>query len=184
MTSDIGKRLGTRAATGAFARRNRRRCRSTLLGAAADNRHDAERLDALNAWLVKAGLRGEPDHALVSGFCERAVAAGLPIGRAQTFIDSLHPLYEGRLVRWGHDASQPVVQEYGRTGMPAGVSELHPSGGEQPEACRRWRESPFFRMLQTGETLLRRRLTPEGEPEFPALRDYRAAGLTEYVAII
>ena len=83
-------------------------------------------IDALNAWLVKAGLRGEPEAALVTGFCERAVAAGLPISRALVLIDSLHPIYEGRLVRWGHDPSQPVVQEYGRTVLPEGVSDLQP----------------------------------------------------------
>src|SRR6266536_3550429 len=33
-------------------------------------------------------------------------------------------------------------------------------------------------------TLLRRRVTAESEAEFPVLRDYRAAGMTEYVAII
>ena len=66
-------------------------------------------IDALNAWLTKAGLRGEPETALVNGFCERAVAAGLPISRAQVFIDTLHPVHEGRLVRWGHDPSQPAV---------------------------------------------------------------------------
>ncbi len=141
-------------------------------------------IDALNAWLAKAGLRGEPEAALVSGFCERAVAAGLPISRALVLIDTLHPVYEGRLVRWGHDPSQPVVLEYGRTGLPGGVSDLHLSGGEQPEAVARWRASPFFRMLQTGESLLRRRVTAESEPEFPILRDYRAAGMTDYVAII
>jgi adenylate cyclase len=75
-------------------------------------------INALTAWLAKAGLRGEPESALVSGFCERAVAMGLPISRAQVFIDTLHPVFEGRLVRWGHDPSQPAVQEYGRTAMP------------------------------------------------------------------
>ena len=29
-------------------------------------------INALNAWLAKAGLRGEPEAALVNGFCERA----------------------------------------------------------------------------------------------------------------
>ena len=38
-------------------------------------------IDPLNAWLAKAGLRGEPEAELVSGFCERAVAVGLPVGR-------------------------------------------------------------------------------------------------------
>jgi adenylate cyclase len=135
-------------------------------------------IDTLNAWLAKAGLRGEPEAALVTGFCERAVAAGLPISRAQVFIDTLHPVYEGRLVRWGYDPSRPVVQEYGRTGSPGGVSDL------EPEAVERWRASPFFHMLQTGESLLRRRVTAESEPEFPVLRDYRAAGMTDYIAII
>ena len=139
-------------------------------------------IEALNAWLTKAGLRGEPEAALVSGFCERAVAAGLPLSRALVLIDTLHPVYEGRVVRWGQDPSQPVVEDYGRTGLPEGVSDPHLSvGGEQ---VARWRASPFFRMLQTGENLVRRRVTAESEAEFPVLRDYRAAGMTEYVAII
>jgi len=132
-------------------------------------------IDALNTWLTTAGLRGEPETALVSGFCERAVAAGLPISRALMIIDTLHPVYEGRLVRWGHDPSQPVVHEYGRTGLPGGAANLH---------IKQWRASPFFRMLQTGESLLRRRVTAENEAEFPIIRDYRAAGMTDYVAII
>jgi adenylate cyclase len=142
-------------------------------------------IDALNAWLAKAGLRGERETALVSGFCERAVAVGLPISRAQVFIDTLHPVYEGRLVRWGHDPSQPVVLEYGRTGMPEGTADLHLSSSvEQTDVVTRWRASPFFHMLQTGESLLHRRVTVESEAEFPVLRDYRAAGMTDYVAII
>jgi adenylate cyclase len=142
-------------------------------------------IDALNAWLANAGLRGEPEPTLVCGFCERAVAAGLPISRALVLIDTLHPVYEGRVVRWGHDPSQPVVREYGRTVLPEGVSDLQlASGGEQPEVVARWRASPFFHMLQTGESMLRRRVTAESEPDFPILRDYRAAGMTDYVAII
>src|SRR5215469_15790840 len=106
-------------------------------------------IEALNAWLTKAGLRGEPEAALVSGFCERAAAAGLPLSRALMFIDTLHPVYEGRMVRWGHDPSQPVVHEYGRTGLPEGVSDPHlSSGGERTEMIARWHASPHFRMLQ------------------------------------
>jgi adenylate cyclase len=65
------------------------------------------------------------------------------------------------------------------------VSDLHlSSSGEQPDAAARWRASPFFRMLQTGENLLRQRVTAESETEFPVLREHRAAGMTEYVAMI
>ncbi|TMJ42396.1 MAG: adenylate/guanylate cyclase domain-containing protein, partial [Alphaproteobacteria bacterium] len=38
-----------------------------------------DEIEALNAWLAKAGLRGEAEATLVNGFCERAVAAGVPI---------------------------------------------------------------------------------------------------------
>jgi adenylate cyclase len=100
---------------------------------------DESDINALSAWLAKAGLNGQPEDALVTGFCDRAVAAGLPISRAQVFIDTLHPVYEGRLVRWGYAPSRPVVQEYGRTGTAADASA---------EDIARWRASPFFHMLQ------------------------------------
>jgi hypothetical protein len=56
-------------------------------------------IDALNAWLSKAGLRSEPEAALVSGFCERAVAAGLPLSLANLTI-------------WGHlPGANPGTQQ-------------------------------------------------------------------------
>src|SRR5262245_57402439 len=100
-------------------------------------------INALTAWLAKAGLSGEPEDSLVSGFCDRAVAAGLPIGRAQVFIDTLHPVYEGRLVRWGYAPSRPVVQEYGRTG-----SATDASAGD----IARWRASPSFTCCRAAKT--------------------------------
>jgi len=142
-------------------------------------------IDPLIAWLTKAGLRGEPEDALVRGFCERAVAAGLPISRAILLIDTLHPVYEGRVIRWGHDPSQPVVHEYGRTALPGDAVDLHfASDIERAPHVARWRSSPFFHMLQTGESLLRRRLMAENEAEFPVFREYRADGMTDYIAII
>jgi adenylate cyclase len=140
-------------------------------------------IEALNAWLAKAGLRGEAEPALVHGFCERAVAAGVPISRALLLVDTLHPIYEGRLVRWGYGPSEPAVRDYGRTHLPEGTADRHLLA-EQSEQVARWRASPFFRMLQTGESWLRRRVTSESEAEFPVLQDYRSAGMTDYLAII
>src|SRR5215475_11478699 len=82
-------------------------------------------IEALNAWFAKAGLRGEPEAALVNGFCERAVAAGVPISRALLLVDTLHPIYEGRLVRWGYGPSEPAVRDYGRTHLPEGTADRH-----------------------------------------------------------
>jgi adenylate cyclase len=133
---------------------------------------------ALNASLTEAGLNGTSEDALVCGFCERATAAGLPLSRALMLIDTLHPVYEGRLVRWGHDASQPGIVEYGRTVVPAGVT----LGEEEEKAAASWRASPFFHMLQNGLSLLR--LTEEHVPVFPVMQDYVAVGITGGVAIV
>jgi adenylate cyclase len=130
------------------------------------------------AWLTQAGLAGESENAIVDGFCERCVGAGLPVGRAHVFIDTLHPVHEGRLFRWGHGPDESALLEYGRT-VP--VPDSTP---EDALAAERWRNSPFYRMLQTGDSLLRRRVPPEGETEFAALAEVRGYGMTDYVAII
>jgi adenylate cyclase len=131
------------------------------------------------AWLTQAGLAGETENAIVDGFCERCVRAGLPVARAHVFIDTLHPVHEGRLFRWGHMPNETALLEYGRT-VPV------PDSTEADAlATERWRKSPFYRMLQTGDSLLRRKVPTEGEEtEFAAIAEMRDFGMTDYVAII
>ena len=136
----------------------------------------------LPAWLTKAGLAGTPDTDIFSGFCDRCVAAGMPLGRAHLFIDTLHPVHEGRLFRWGFGPDETAMHEYGRTSVQ-GVDASDPSYLDQ-QASEIWRRSPFYHMLQTDAALLRRRLTAETKDEFSLLPDWYAAGLTDYVAII
>src|SRR5262249_21614434 len=69
----------------------------------------------LSAWLAQAGLGGMSETDIVSGFCDRCVAAGLPLARALMFIDTLHPVHEGRLFRWGYGPTESPLLEYGRT---------------------------------------------------------------------
>ena len=137
---------------------------------------DNAQLTELTAWLAEAGLAGDSELAVVTGFCERAVAAGLPIARGYAFVDTLHPVHEGRVVRWGQDAGLPPEVEYGRSSPVA--------ANQPPPNHDMWRTSPFFRMLETGESLLRRRLPAADETEFSILPDLRVSGFTDYVAII
>ena len=99
------------------------------------------------------------------------------------FIDTLHRVHEGRLFRWGYDPAQaPSVLEYGRT-SPDGLAAT----GFDPkdvQAAARCRNSPFYQMLQTGDSLLRRRLSAATKDEFAWLSDLYAEGVTDYVAII
>ncbi len=69
----------------------------------------------LSAWLVQAGLAGTSETDIVTELCDRCVAAGLPLDRAHVFIDTLHPVHEGRLFRWGFAANKSALLEYGRT---------------------------------------------------------------------
>jgi adenylate cyclase len=136
----------------------------------------------LPAWLTQAGLAGTPDTDIFSGFCDRCVAAGFPLGRAHLFIDTLHPVHEGRLFRWGFGPDETALHDYGRASVQ-GIDTSDPAYLDQ-QATDVWRRSPFFDMLQTGAALLRRRLSAETKDEFSLLPDWYAAGLTDYVAII
>jgi adenylate cyclase len=135
----------------------------------------------LLAWLNQAGLAGTPETDIVSVFCDRCVAAGIPIGRAHVFIDTLHPVHEGRLFRWGYSTNEPPVHEYGRTSLE-GLDASGPVSLDA-QATEVWRRSPFYNMLQTGASLLRRRLNADTKDEFSMLADWLAAGMTDYVAI-
>ncbi len=124
----------------------------------------------LASWLAKSGLEGRAETVLVEGFCQRAVAAGLPLARAIVFIDTLHPIHEGRAFRWEREKPEATLNEYGRS--------------TEGEAAERWRASPWFRMLQDGDLLLRRRIPADGDLEFPMFADLRVAAITDFVAIL
>lgn len=121
-------------------------------------------------WLAKAGLEGRQETALVDGFCSRAAAGGLPLARAMLLVDTLHPIHEGRAFRWERDKPEATLTEYGRTA--------------EGEAAERWRTSPLYRLLMSGDSLLRLPVTEETEAEFPSFTEFREAKFTDYVAIV
>jgi adenylate cyclase len=131
--------------------------------------NDAQFAD-LAAWISNAGLGGRDETAMTTEFCARLVAHGLPLVRAQVFIDTLHPIYSGRLYSWQVAKGETTATEYGPV-----------SDGE---ALARWQQSAFYHLLETGFPALRRRLTKESGAEFPLLGELHAIGMTEYVAIV
>ena len=125
----------------------------------------------LAAWVTEAGLIGRSESELMVGFCRRVADAGVPLARAIVILDTLHPIYEGRAFRWRADlADESEVIDYGRT--------------NEGEAAESWRRSPFYHLLQSGGTLLRRRLAA-GEPvDFSSVAQARDEGMTDYLALI
>ncbi len=90
---------------------------------------------AIADWVIAAGLAGKSERAILDGFCQRALEAGLPLARAGVIIDTLHPVHEGRAFRWNRDTSDEVEQiEYGST--------------NEGEAAANWRASPFYYLLE------------------------------------
>jgi adenylate cyclase len=122
------------------------------------------------AWVTEAGLAGAPELDLLRGFCERAVAAGLPISRAQIIVDTLHPVHEGRVFRWRSNRTGEVV-EYGRS-------------SENEEVADKWRQSPFYHLTQSDESHLRCKLSDGELAPFPILADLRDEGHSEYMACL
>ena len=120
-------------------------------------------------WIAAAGLSGRRELDLLQGFCERALAAGLPLARAVIGVDTLHPVLEGRVFEWRRAADAATQAEYGRLDLQ-NSEEL-------------WQRSPFHRLYESGETTLRRRLGNE-PPEFLVLDELRDQGMTDYVAMV
>ena len=54
-------------------------------------------------WTVQRGLAGDDEITLLHGFCGRCVDAGSACRRGTAIIDTLHPVYEGRVFYWTGD---------------------------------------------------------------------------------
>jgi adenylate cyclase len=128
---------------------------------------DNDQFGELTAWITEAGLAGQDETATLTGFCERALALGLPLARANVVIDTLHPIYEGRAFTWTQKSKETHLTEFGRS----------------DERLDLWERSPFYRLELSGESFLRRRLNAETEGEFSIFSDLRAEGMTDYLAI-
>jgi adenylate cyclase len=130
-----------------------------------------ESVSLIESWLVQAGLAGVSEIESLNGFCDRCRDAGIALSRATLIIDTLHPIHEGRAFRWRADnIEQPAIVEYG----PSNVGQ----------AAANWQASPFYRLVETGASELRRRIGAADTEDFAVLREMKAEGQTDYVAFV
>ena len=128
-------------------------------------------LSPIESALVQAGLAGASEQELLHAFCERCRSAGIPLSRATLLVDTLHPIHEGHAFRWrGDGVEQAPVVEYG----PSNVGE----------AAANWQRSTFYHLVETGANELRRRIGAGEAQDFAVLREMKAEGPTDYVAMI
>jgi adenylate cyclase len=125
----------------------------------------------LTNWLVSQGLTGLPENDLLRGFCERCRAAGLPLSRGIVFIDTLHPIFEGRGFRWNDsETNESDVFEYGST-----------SGGD---AGQTWRRSIFYHMLEHGHDEMAIDLADCATLDFSMINELADKGHKHFVAFV
>jgi len=128
------------------------------------------RLQLMN-WLVSQGLTGLPENDLVRGFCERCRAGGLDLSRGIVFIDTLHPIFEGRGFRWNDtEIDESDTFEYGPTG--------------EGDAAQNWRRSVFHHMLENGHDDLHIDLADCASLDFSLIGDLAAMGHRHLVAFV
>jgi adenylate cyclase len=122
-------------------------------------------------WLVSQGLTGLPENDLIRGFCERCRASGLELSRGLVFIDTLHPIFEGRGFRWNDtETNESDTFEYGPTG--------------EGDAAKNWRRSTFFHMLEHGHDELRIDLADCASLDFSMVSELAEKGHRHFVAFV
>jgi adenylate cyclase len=128
------------------------------------------RLHLMN-WLVSQGLTGASENDLVRGFCERCRAEGLEISRASVFIDTLHPIFEGRGFRWNDtETNEANAFEYGST--------------SEGTAAQNWRRSVFYQMIQNGDDEWLLDCADAASLDFDIIGDLASKGHRHFLAFV
>jgi adenylate cyclase len=122
-------------------------------------------VQAISDWLVHQGLWRADVPTLLGGYCERMVAAGVPIWRGYLSALTLHPRVRGVGCSW-------------RPGQGA-QSELYIYRAQPSED---YLVSPFAYMFERQLPSLRVPLAGNGPIEFPLLARFRDEGATDYLA--
>ena len=122
----------------------------------------------IGEWLIDQAL-AEPDiAAMFQQTCQRLDGAGVPLGRARLTWRTLHPLFRAETVLWRRH--EGVEFEQFR---------------HAEEASDEWLRSPMKYMLDSRIDTLRRHLDgPNERIDFDMTRDLKAAGYTDYLAVI
>ena len=124
----------------------------------------------IDEWIVRAGLAGASGVDVLAGVCERLNGAGMSIVRAAIGAELLDPTYDGAGALWNR--GRGVTEEvYARISNEAAAAD--------------WLQSPFYRLINSGEKRLRRKLDATYlRGEFPLLDSFHDQGVTDYVAFV
>jgi adenylate cyclase len=132
-----------------------------------DERPVRDTVDGIITWLVGRARRIDDPLHVFDEFAWRLIAAGFPILRMTLHARTLHPQYLGTSVRW-----------WRRTG-----ESTRTLIGHEVADTLRYENNPVLRVSVGGETIRRRLEASDSKFDFPILRDLKAEGATDYIAL-
>ncbi len=126
---------------------------------------DREKFEELFLWMCDGARPSADARQIVSGICERAVAAGISVDRFALFIYTLHPNLLGRRFVWSPGAE---VQQH----------DAHMTAFQEEE----YLANPLPTVLRTKKPIRRRLIDPDCPDDFKILKEIKADGATDYLA--
>ena len=133
----------------------------------AHERPARDTIAGIAEWLIGPALDLGTGAQAVDELAWRLIAAGFPLVRVTLHSGVLHPQFLGTSFIWWHDTGQTI-----QTFVAHEVRDVVP-----------YEHNPVLRVIQGGETLRRRVDLAESELDFPILRDLKAKGCTDYLAL-
>lgn len=124
-------------------------------------------IGAIGDWLIGPALQIATSAQAFDEFAWRMLAAGVPLARLTVHSGTLHPQFLGTSLIWWRDTGQTI-----QTFVAHEVGDVVP-----------YQNNPVLRVIQGGETLRRRIDLSDGELDLPILRDLKAKGCTDYLAL-
>ena len=127
----------------------------------------SRRANPLAEWLLAEGRNVAETPELLGELYRRAVAGGLPLWRVQLTMLTLHPQLVGTRYTWRRDA---------------GKVEASPIA-HGTQNTKEYRSSPYAGIYEGAGGIRRRLDVPGAKLDFPILKQIRAEGATDYVAM-
>jgi class 3 adenylate cyclase/uncharacterized protein (DUF427 family) len=144
------------------------------VGAIYDGEQEAPHVEAaggglangIAGWLLAEAWKAASEEALMNGFCRCLQDAAVPISRMTIIIPALHPQVFATVLVWRHDAGAKTIHE------PHDIL-----------STPRFYDSPFALILRGAGGVRRKIERADAKLDFPVVRDLKAEGATDYVAM-
>ncbi len=129
--------------------------------------HDAL-ITSLEDWIIDQALGTPNILEMFRDVCETLYSIGVPVSRSMLSWPTLHPLIEVEAAIW-------------RRGQAVLLEQF----AHRDQKSDEWNLSPFKHLVDSGSSVLRRRLTGQNAlTDFPLLKKLAADGFTDYLAMM